>query len=178
MPWQSFQTFGHIDQLVDHRVLLIGPFQLRIFFQSQINGHIQLGRNHFRHGIHLGIRQIEHPAHITDHAPGSHRTKGDDLNDPVFAVFLHHIIYDFLTPLITEIHINIRHGYPVRIQETFKKKTVFNRIEIRDFQTVGHQTSRCRTTARTNGNALTFGIVDKVPYNEEIIHKSHIFNGI
>ena len=51
-------------------------------------------------------------------------------------ILLTDVINDLLPPFIAEINVNIRHGYPLRIEEALKQKVVTNRVNIRDMQAV------------------------------------------
>ena len=133
VPRKTFQALRHINQMVDVRLLIVCFFQLRIHFHGFVDGdnlHIRnLGWNHFGNGIHLCIRHIKDTAYITDNTAGCQGTKGNDLNHTVFTIFAHNIIDYFLSSLKSKIHVNIRHGYSLRVQETFKQKVVFNWIK-------------------------------------------------
>ena len=176
MPWKSFQALCHIDQMVYILLLVISFFQLRIHFQCFINGNIQLLGNHLCNGIHLGIRHVQYTSHIPDHTTGSQCTKGNDLHYTVLTVFANHVIDHFLPALKTEVHINIRHGYSFRIQETLKKQIVTDRIQLGDPQGISNQASSCRTSARSYHDLMIPCIFNKVPHDQEIIHVSHIFD--
>ena len=133
VPRKTFQALRHIDQMVDIRLLIVCFFQLRIHFHGFVDGdnlHIRnLGWNHFGNGIHLRIRHIKDTAYITDNTAGCQSTECNNLNHTVFAVFPYNIVDYFLSSLKSEIHVNIRHGYSLRIQETFKQKVIFDWIK-------------------------------------------------
>ena len=89
--------------------------QIRIGCYRLIQRHSQIVGDHFGNGIAERIGQVQHAAHIPDHTLGRQCTKGNDLHHLVFSVFFHHIVDDLLPPLIAEIHVNIRHGYTLRV---------------------------------------------------------------
>ena len=173
MPGKSLQALSHIDQRVDLLVCLIHGAKLLAHGQRFVNGNVQLHRHHLCDGITEIVGQIHYPSHIPDHAPGCQRTKSYDLHHPVFSVFSHHIINDFLAPFKAEIHVNIRHGHSFRIQETLKQQIIFDGIQLRNAQGVSHQTSCSRPPSRTNHNVIIPGISDKIPNDQEIIHIAH-----
>ena len=175
---QSFQTFRHIDQILYLFVRLISPAQFRILFQRFVDSDVQLLRDHFRNCIYESIGQIHHPSHVADNAPGRKGSKGHDLHHTVFPVFSHHIINDLLPSLKAEVNVDIGHGHTFRIQETLKEKLIPDRIDRCDSQTVGNDTSRRGSSSRSHRDPVILGIFDKIPYNKEIIHIPHIFNGI
>ena len=133
MSWKTFQTFSHVNQMMHIRLLVVCFFQFRVYFHGFVDCdklHIRyFGRNHFRNGIYLGIWHIEDTAYITDNTAGCQSTKCNNLNHTVFAVFPYNIVDYFLSSLKSEIHVNIRHGYSLRVQETFKQKVVFDWIK-------------------------------------------------
>ena len=93
---------------------------------------------------HLGqsgcfiYRQAADSGHILDGAFGSHGAECDDMGNMIFAVCLLNVLESTVTAFIIEIDVNIRHGDTVRIQETLKQEVVLDRVEVGDFQTVGH----------------------------------------
>ena len=133
MSWKTFQTFGHVNQMMHIRLLVVCFFQFRVYFHGFVDCdklHIRyFGRNHFRNGVYLGIWHIEDTAYITDNTAGCQSTECNNLNHTVFAVFPYNIVDYFLSSLKSEIHVNIRHGYSLRIQETFKQKVIFDWIK-------------------------------------------------
>ena len=81
---------------------------------------------------HEAVRQVHDPSHVPDHAPGRQGTKGDDLGHLVLSVFFHHVVDDLLAAFIAEIHVDIRHGHPLRVQEPLKQKLVADGIDVGD----------------------------------------------
>ena len=178
VPRQSFQTLRHVDKIFCFFIFRICLFQIRTFFQRPLNGDIQLIGHHFCNAVHLGVRNIQNSSHVPDDRPGRHGPERYDLDYFVFSVLLDHIVNDLLSALITEININIRHGYTLRIQETLKQKLVFGGFNICDLQTVGYNASRRRSPPGSHSDTMVFGIADKIPYDQEIVHISHIFNRV
>ncbi|MNI70582.1 hypothetical protein D3C73_1264040 [compost metagenome] len=93
-----------------------------------------------------------------------------------FSILVRNIINDFIPTFITEVNIDIGHGDPFRIQKPLEEQVVLHRINIRNFQRVGHDTACGRTPTRPGHNVLTVSISDKVPYDKEIIRESHAIN--
>ncbi len=174
MSRKSLQPPGHIHQLLHLLIGIIERPKFRIGIQRPVQGDIQLLRHHFGDGIHKGIRQIHDTPHIPQHAPGRQRTEGHDLRYPLLPVLSHHIIDDFLTPFHAEINIDIRHGHTLRIQETLKQKLIPYRIDAGDPQRIGHQASCRRTSPGPHCDPVILCIFDKIPYDQEIIHISHL----
>ena len=152
--------------------------QLAVHFQSLVNRDIQLLRNHLRDRIYHCIRQIHHPSHVTDHAAGCQRTKRNNLYHTIFPIFAHHIINHFLPSFKTEIHVDIRHRHPLRIQEPLKQQVIADRVKLRDSERIRYQASRRRPSPRPYNNIIVPRIFDKIPHNQEIIYIPHLFDGI
>ena len=133
---KSFQTLRHINQILHLLIVFICSPQLRILLQGLVDRNIKLLRNHLGDAVHKGIWQIHHTPHIPDNASCRQRTESHDLHDSVLAVFAHNIIDYFLSSLETEVNVDIRHGHTLRIQESFKKKLIPDRIDGSDFQAV------------------------------------------
>ena len=177
MSWQTLQTLGKVNQAVDIFLFLIGFPELRIHSQCLINGDIWLLWNHLGDGVYLGIRHVQNTAYITDHTAGCQSTEGNDLNHAVIAIFPPYIIDNFLSSFKAEVHINIRHGYSFRIQETLKEKIIPDRIQLGDPKCIGNQASCGGTSSRADHDIIVSGIFDEVPHNEEVIYISHVFDG-
>ena len=177
MSWKSLQTLGKVDQAVDIFLFLIGFPEFRIHSQGLINGDIWLLWNHLGDGVYLGIRHVQNTAYITDHTAGCQSTEGNDLNHAVIAIFPPYIIDNFLSSFKAEVHINIRHGYSFRIQETLKEKIIPDRIQLGDPKCIGNQASCGGTSSRADHDIIVSGIFDEVPHNEEVIYISHVFDG-
>ena len=177
MSWKSLQTLGKVNQAVDIFLFLIGFPEFRIHSQCLINGDIWLLWNHLGDGVYLGIRHVQNTAYITDHTAGCQSTEGNDLNHAVIAIFPPYIIDNFLSSFKAEVHINIRHGYSFRIQETLKEKIIPDRIQLGDPKCIGNQASCGGTSSRADHDIIVSGIFDEVPHNEEVIYISHVFDG-
>ena len=149
---------------------------LRIPLQRLVDGDIQFPRNHPGNGIHKCIGQIHDTSHIPYHALCRQGTEGHNLHHLVASVFPAHIIDDFLPAVVTEIHIDIRHGHTLRIQETLKKQIVPDRLDIRNLQAVCHDAPCAGASARPYRNPVAPGVIDKIPHNQEVVHISHPAN--
>ena len=88
-------------------------------------------------------------------------------------VFSYDVINDLLSLFKPEIHVNIRHGYPLRIQETFKKQTVLQRVQFRDSHRVGYHASRSASSSRADRNVVLLREMNIVPDDQKIIDVPH-----
>ena len=176
MPRKPLQTFCQIDQTMDIVLFLVSLAKLRIHSQCLVNGDIQLLWDHLGNAVYKCIWKIHHTSHITDHATCCQRTKGYDLHHTVGTVFAADILDHRLSALWFKVHVNIRHGYSLRIQETFKEQIIPDRVQLGDPKCIGNQASCGRTSSRTNHDIVVPGIFDKIPYDEKVIYISHIFD--
>ncbi len=170
---KPLQPFAHVNEPVHLFILPVQLAKLRIFFQRQINGNIQLSRYHLGNGIHKSIGKIHHTSHVTDHTLCRQRTERNNLHHLVRAVFAAHIINDLLPAVKAEVNVDIRHGHPLRIQETFKQQTVPYGIDVGNLQAVGHNAARRGPPPRSHRNPVAASIINKIPYNKEVIHIPH-----
>ena len=176
VPGQPLQAPAHVNQAPHLLVLFILLMKLRIPLQRLVDGDIQFPRNHPGNGIHKCIGQIHDTSHIPYHALCRQGTEGHNLHHLVASVFPAHIIDDFLPAVVTEIHIDIRHGHTLRIQETLKKQIVPDRLDIRNLQAVCHDAPCAGASARPYRNPVAPGVIDKIPHNQEVVHISHPAN--
>ena len=178
VAWQSLQLHGHVDQVMHFLIFLISLFQLTVLFQSPFDGDVQLIRDHLRYLVAEGIRQIQRTAHIADGVFRRHRSEGDDLYDTFLAVLSHYIVNDLLPPLIAEIHVDIRHGDSLRIQESLKQQVIAERIQFSDIHRIGDDRACGRATARSDRDARFLREMHIIPYDQKVIHVAHVVYGI
>ena len=94
----------------------------------------------------------------------------------ILTVAAFYILNDLFAAHITKVHVYIRHGYALRVEEALKEQGIFKWVNIRNTQQVGHNTACRRASTRTNGNILAASIIYKIPYNKEIAVKAHGMN--
>ena len=54
----------------------------------------------------------------------------------VLPIGVHHVLQHFRAARIIKIDIDIRHGDPLRVEETFEEKSVLDRIDICDAERI------------------------------------------
>ena len=176
MVRQSFQTLCHINEFMHPRISLIDAAKFRIYLKCPVDRHIQFHRHHLCQPIHLCIREIQRFSYCLDNSSRCHSTECHNLCHRIFSVFFCYI-FDYAGSLrILEVHVDIRHGYTFRIQETFKQKIIANRIQLCNSKRISYQTACCRSSSRSYHNVMVSCIPDEIPHNKEIIHIPHIFN--
>ena len=174
VPGQSLQPLGHVNELPHLVIFLVQFFQLRVHGQCLVQGDVQLCGDHLCDSVHKGVGQVHDPPHVPQDAPGCQGTEGDDLHHPVRAVLAHHIVDDFLPPLKAEVHVNIRHGHTLRVEEPLKEELVPDGVNAGDAQAVGHNAAGGGAPPGSHHDTVVPGVFDKVPHNEEIVHVAHV----
>ena len=134
---------------------------------------MQAGRHLFGQLIHLRVGEIQRPPHVPQDAPGGHGAEGDDLGHVVAAVLAVDVVDDLVPAAIAEVHVDIRHGDALRVQESFKVQVVLHGVHVGDLQAVGHHGTGGGTTTRPHGDVLAPGVGHEVRHDEEVVHKAH-----
>ena len=176
VPGHSLQGPGGVDELVDSGVSLVQVRQLFGQLQSVLQGDMGPGGHQLGHGVRLGIRHVQHPAHIPDSGPGRHGAEGDDLGHMVVAVFAADIVHHLAPAGVAEVHVDIRHGHPLRVQEPLEIEAVLHGVDVRDTQAVGHHAAGGGAAARPHGDSRALGIVHEILDDEEIVRKAHFLD--
>ena len=130
MTGKTLYRHGIVNDLLRLRIAVIKLPELSRLLHCFCQGHSQLGRDKLRNPVHISVGKIKRSANIPDCAAGKHRTEGNNLGYMIFAVSLFYIIDDFSPANITEVHVNIRHGHSLRIQEALKKQRIAERVYV------------------------------------------------
>ena len=88
--------------------------------------------------VSIAQRQLHDPSSVADGALGRHGAIGDDLSHLVRSIFLNDVVDDLSPAFVVEVDVDIRQGYPVRIQESLEQQVVFNWVDIGDAGAIGH----------------------------------------
>ena len=178
MPGQPLQPSAHVDELVHLHIPLIEFTKFRIDLQSPVDGNVEFVGDHLRYGVHKSIGQIHDPSHVPDHALCSQRTESHDLNHFFRSIFPSHIIDHFLPALEAEIHVDIRHGHTLRIQESLEQQIIADGIDVGDVQAVGDDASCGGSSPGAHRNVVFSGVVDEIPDDQEVVHIAHLPDNI
>ena len=128
------------------------------------------------HHIGLCVGKVQSPSHIADRSASRHGAKGGNLRHVVSAVFTHHIVDNLAAALLAEVCIKVGHTHPFRVQKALKNQRVFHRVHFRDVHTVCHNGGGAGATSRSDGDPVFFGVANKIPYDEVIVHIAHTAN--
>ena len=130
-----------------------------------------------RHGLgdlvaqRVGVAQ--HAGCVAHRGPGLDPPEGDDLGHMVAPVALGRVV-DHLVPMArVEVHVDVGHRHPRRVEEPLEQQVVADRVEVGDAQAVGHRTARGRAAARPHPDAPAPGVGDQVPGDEEVGGEPH-----
>ena len=86
------------------------------------------GWDHLAETISIGIWYLQHPGNITNRRSSSHFTKCGDISYPLRSVLFYAVVDHLITTSILYVYIKVRHGYTIRIQESFKQQAIVDRI--------------------------------------------------
>ena len=81
----------------------------------------QIGWNQFCDFVALLGSHPQSSSHVTDHRFRFHGSIGDNLPNVFGAVFVDGVFDHLATPILTKIHIKIRHGHAFRVKEPLEK---------------------------------------------------------
>ena len=145
-------------------------------FDGLLQRDVELGGDHLRDAIDVGVGDIHGAADVFDGGFGGHGAEGDDLRDVVAAVFLRNVVDDFAAAVHAEIDVDVGHGHALGIQEALEEQFVLQWVDVGDAERVGDQRTCGRPAARSHGNAMLFGVADEVPDDQEIAGELHLLN--
>ena len=114
--------------------------------------------------------------HVFDGTFGEHRAEGDDTRHVVLAVGVLNVFVGEVQVL--EVHVDIRHGDAVRIEEALEQQVVLQRIQVGDPETVGHHTAGGRTAARAYHVARLARCADVILHDQEVVRETHLADGL
>lgn len=108
--------------------------------------------------------------------PCTQRAEGRDLTHSVRTVRLLHVFDRAVAVVLAEVHVKIRHGHALRIQEAFEQKVELERIKVRNAERIGDKRTCARTSSRAHGHAVGLRPVDEVLNDEEVARKLHLLD--
>ena len=141
-----FHAFFAIDNRVEFRLQFARFFQRYRLYALQRH---QLGKP-----VAQAVRKIQHAPDIADHGLGCHGAEGDDLRHALRTVFFPHMIDHQFASVLTEVHVEVGHGYALGIEEALEQQRIAQRVEIGDAQAVGHQRTRAGAAPRPDRHAV------------------------
>ena len=128
----ALQLIGHLHDFL--RVFIgVDEFaQQGLYLECLLQRHARFEGNQFRQLVGQGIGLALHPGHITHNGLGRHGTEGDDLRYRILAIQLGNMRNNAVATLHAEVDVEIRHRYPLRIQEAFEQQVILKWVDICD----------------------------------------------
>ncbi len=167
---QAFELLRDVERAPDDGLAVARRLQPRLLGNGTRQRH-RIGRI-LRHQlaelVDLAVGHFEHPADVAQHPARLQRAEGDDLRHLVTAVALLDVADHLVAALLAEIDVEIRHRYPLRIEEALEQQAEPDRIEIGDGERIGDERAGAGAASRTDRNALRLGPLDEIGDDQEI----------
>ncbi|MNH84319.1 hypothetical protein D3C73_367380 [compost metagenome] len=170
----AFQLARHVDQRFDLFVCLIDFRQLRLCRKGFFQRHARIGRHQFGDTVDEAIRVAQHAPHVADNRLRRHGSEGDDLRYRLTAIHLRHVLDNQVAFFHAEVDVEVGHRDTFRVQEAFEQQVKLQRVEIGDFQRIGHQRTGTRATPRAYRHVVIFRPLDEFHYDQEVARESHL----
>ena len=184
---QSLEALGHVDDLFGLGIGLVhgpelgggGEPVLVPFGAGQAGGQRGVAAHEQgRHGLgdlvahDVGVAQ--HPGGIAHRGPRLDGGEGDDLGHVVGSVPFGGVL-DHVAPVpLVEVHVDVGHLDPARVEEPFEEQVVADGIDVDDLEAVGHAASGGRSPAGSDPDPPRAGEADQVPHHQEVGGEAHV----
>ena len=89
------------------------------------------------------------------------------------AVLLRDPVEHVRTPVIVEVHVDIRHGDTVGVEEALEEEVIADGVDVGDAEAVGYGRPCGRSTPRAYEDAHITGGSDEVLHDEEVAREAH-----
>ena len=83
-----------------------------------------------------------------------------------------------IAPLHTKIYVEIGHGYPFRIEKSFKQQIIFQRVEVSYPKCVGNDRSCARSAPWSDRYTIILSPLDELHHNEKISGEAHLIDNL
>ena len=129
--------------------------------------------NQFRKGGSVCGGAPHRPRHVLNHLLCLQGAECANLNDPVGAILLADILDDLVPAAFAEVDIEVRGADALRVEEPFKEKVVFKRVDMRDSYKIRNQGACAGPTPRPQRDSDLCGIVQEIPDHQVVADESH-----
>src|SRR5690349_200584 len=141
MPGNSFDPRAQVDQaailgIVPHQLAELVDLFLGITDVQTVRG---TGGDQLGDAIGFTGGNSQHPGNVLYRGPGLHGAEGDDLSYAFTAVALSNVLDHLTPPLETEVHVDIRHGHALGIEEPLEQQIELQGTHVGDAERVGYQ---------------------------------------
>ena len=174
---QTLERAGRVDDLLRLRLALVGDRQLRRQLQRLLDRMVAA---HHGRGIHLAEpvphrrREAQDARGVADPLLPLDRLERHDLRDVVGAVLGARVPDHLVAPALVEVHVDVGHLDPLRVQEALEDQSVPERVDVGDAEAVGHDRAGGRPAPRADADALLPREPDQVPDDQEVAGQTHL----
>ena len=123
MSVQAFELLRDIEGPFDHRIAVSRSLQARLVIDcaTERDGIERVLRDQLAQFVDLAIGHLQDTADIAQNGACLQPAERNDLGYAVAAVTLLHVADHFVAAILTEIDIEVGHGYPLRIEEALEQ---------------------------------------------------------
>ena len=184
LPLQAFEPLGAVDDGLDVGLGLVERAELASLAVAAVGAVEDAGERdvlaHHRRRHRLGdpvaegVRVAQHAGGVLDRGLGLDRAVGDDLGDALLAVLLGGVADHVAAPALVEVHVDVRHGDALGVEEALEQQPVLDRVELGDPEGVGDDRAGRRATAGADADAVLLGVADQVCGHQEVAGEAHL----
>ncbi len=170
MAVQSFKLLRDVESAPGHRIAVALSLQARLILDGALERDriCRVLRHEFTELVDLTVRHLQDPADVAQDAARLQRAEGDDLRHPIAPISFLYVVDDFVTPVLAEVDIEVRHRDAFGIEKSLEQQPEPDRIEIGDGERVGNERACARAAARPDWNALPLRPLDEIGNDEEV----------
>jgi len=96
----------------------------------------------------------------------------------VIAVLTAHVVHHLTAAGVAEVHIDIGHGHPLRIQKPLEVQIVLHGVDVRNPQAIGHHGPCGGAAPRSYRDVHALGIAHEVGHDQEVVSEPHLFDHV
>ena len=176
---QFLQLAGQSEEFAHFLFLVVARLQLRLHLQRLFQRHRlhAFDRHQLGELVAISVGHVEHTADVADHRLGTQCAEGGDLRNGVVPILVLDVQDHLLAFVLAEIHVEVGHRHPLRIEEALEQQIVGKRIEVGNPQRVSHQRTGTGAAPRPDRHVVVLGPVDEVRHDQEVARKTHLNDG-
>ena len=171
---QALQRAREVYQLAHVVLRLVALAEFVLLLQRVVQRDAELERDQLRDAVGKPVAHPQHARDVAHHCLRGHGAVGDDLRDAVAAIAVGNVLDDPVAALHAEVHVEVRHGHPLGIEEPLEQQVVPQRVEVGDPEHPGHQRARAGAATRTDRHAILAGPADEVRDDQEVTGEAHL----
>ena len=176
---KPFERTGRVDDLLCDVVGVVrgGKFGagLECLLQFDADGTL---RHELGDAVHLAVGEAQHPPGVAHDRPRQELAERADARHRIRAVLLGHVPHHGVAAAHGKIRVDVGHALAARIQEPLEQQAVLDRIQVGDAQGIRNERAGCRTTSRTDGDAVVARPANVVPHDQEVTGEAHLLDHI